>query len=64
MEVLRRVFVVEVVVAAARPGGHRPSGAWVQPMAEAARPSGRGPPGVRVWQAAEVIGSISKEEQW
>ena len=56
--------MVEVVVAAARPGGHEPPGAWVQPVAEAARPSGRGPPGVRVWQAAEVIGSISKEEQW
>ena len=56
--------MVEVVVAAARPGGREPQGARVQPMAEAARPSGRGPPGVRVWQAAEVIGSISKEEQW
>ena len=53
-----------VAVAAARPGGHEPPGGWVQPMAEAARLSGRGPPGVRVWQAAEVIGSISKEEQW
>ena len=56
--------VVELVVAAAHPGGHEPPGAWVQPMAEAARPSGRGPPGVQVWQAAEVLGSSSKEEQW